>query len=151
MIELELKKIISLIKFYYREQVVISLKVKGLYQLNIRGKIIKRNYINPKYIILDGKEKGLIKIFLEDIVDGSIIPISYEKKENKNNRINLPKNLRHKILKRDRYTCQSCGARAPDVELEVDHRIPVSKGGTDDESNLVTLCFDCNRGKGNRV
>jgi len=35
-----------------------------------------------------------------------------------------------------------------EVSLEVDHRIPESKGGTDDESNLVTSCRDCNRGKG---
>jgi 5-methylcytosine-specific restriction endonuclease McrA len=31
--------------------------------------------------------------------------------------------------------------------LEIDHRIPRAKGGSDDPSNLWTLCFDCNRGK----
>ena len=43
------------------------------------------------------------------------------------------------------------GARAPDVELEVDHKIPVSRGGTDDEKNLITKCFNCNRGKGDLI
>lgn len=57
--------------------------------------------------------------------------------------------LRFFILKRDGYRCQICGRNAQDhgVVLEIDHRIPRAKGGTDDPANLWTLCFDCNRGK----
>ena len=44
--------------------------------------------------------------------------------------------------------CQYCGACGRDVELEVDHVIPVSRGGTDDLKNLKTSCRECNRGKG---
>jgi hypothetical protein len=33
--------------------------------------------------------------------------------------------------------------------LEVDHIEPVSKGGSDEYANLITSCFDCNRGKSN--
>jgi len=54
---------------------------------------------------------------------------------------------RFKILKRDDFTCQYCGKKAPDVELEVDHVIPVSKGGKDKPSNLKTVCIRCNREK----
>lgn len=59
--------------------------------------------------------------------------------------------LRFRILKRDNYRCRLCGISARDgeqVRLEVDHITPRSKGGTDDPSNLWTLCFACNRGKG---
>lgn len=56
--------------------------------------------------------------------------------------------LRFRILKRDNYRCCLCGRAAPKVVLEVDHRVAVAKGGTSDEENLMTLCFDCNRGKG---
>lgn len=59
----------------------------------------------------------------------------------------IPKSLRFEVFKRDSFTCQYCGRSAPDVLLEVDHIIPVSKGGTDDLLNLVTSCRDCNRGK----
>jgi len=51
------------------------------------------------------------------------------------------------ILKRDNFTCQYCGRKAPEVVLNVDHKLPVCKGGTSDESNLITSCFECNHGK----
>jgi 5-methylcytosine-specific restriction endonuclease McrA len=45
-----------------------------------------------------------------------------------------------------------CGRRAgPSVKLEVDHIVPVSKGGTDDRWNLVPACRECNRSKGNQL
>jgi hypothetical protein len=63
-------------------------------------------------------------------------------------RIELTLKERIFILNRDKKTCQICGAKAPAVILEIDHIIPVSKGGTNDPANLQVLCFDCNRGKG---
>ena len=62
-------------------------------------------------------------------------------------RKNLSKSVRFEVFKRDSLKCQYCGKSAPDVVLEVDHIIPVSKGGDNDISNLITACFDCNRGK----
>lgn len=62
----------------------------------------------------------------------------------------LSQALRFAIFKRDNYRCQLCGrARQDDpyISLEVDHRIAVAQGGTDDEENLWTLCRDCNGGK----
>jgi len=57
---------------------------------------------------------------------------------------------RFNIFHRDGFTCQYCGKKPPEVILEVDHIIPVSKGGNDDEDNLITSCFECNRGKTNK-
>lgn len=62
----------------------------------------------------------------------------------------IPKYIRFEVFKRDKFTCQYCGRKAPEVNLELDHIIPVSKGGKDDMINLVTSCFDCNRGKSAR-
>lgn len=62
----------------------------------------------------------------------------------------LPLQLRWDVLKRDDYRCIKCGARPPDVELEVDHIVPVSRAGTNDLANLRTLCHSCNQGKKDR-
>ena len=148
--EPEIKKINSLLKFYYKEGVEIGLRVKSMTHLVIKGRIVKKNFFGNKYVVVKGTDKKPIKIFIEDIELFSIVPLDYEKRENKSKRSSIPPALRYKILKRDRFTCKSCGARAPDVELEVDHIIPVSKGGTDNESNLITKCKDCNRGKSDK-
>lgn len=60
----------------------------------------------------------------------------------------MSKKLRFSIFERDNFTCQYCGKTPPDVMLNVDHIVPVSKGGTDDPENLRTSCFECNSGKG---
>lgn len=62
----------------------------------------------------------------------------------------MSQGLRYNILQRDGFRCRLCGRSAkdhPGLELEVDHIVPVSKGGLTIESNLQTLCRDCNRGK----
>lgn len=60
----------------------------------------------------------------------------------------LSSRLRFSILNRDNFTCQYCGSSAPDVVLHVDHKLPVSRGGGNDEGNLITACSSCNLGKG---
>lgn len=56
--------------------------------------------------------------------------------------------LRFEVFKRDGFTCRYCGRKTPQVVLEVDHVIPRSKGGEDAIENLMTSCWECNRGKG---
>jgi HNH endonuclease/Homing endonuclease associated repeat len=60
--------------------------------------------------------------------------------------------LRFKVLSRDNFSCQQCGAspaKDPTVELHVDHRVPWSNGGETTMENLQTLCRSCNLGKSN--
>ena len=47
------------------------------------------------------------------------------------------------VMNRDFYTCQICGAK--NTRLEVHHIVYRSKGGTDDEDNLITLCESCHK------
>ena len=56
-----------------------------------------------------------------------------------NKRKSISKKNRFEVFKRDSFTCQYCGASAPDVLLEVDHIKPVASGGTNDILNLITL------------
>jgi len=59
-------------------------------------------------------------------------------------KIRIPYDLRAEVVVRDGARCRKC--RTP-IHLEVDHIIPVSKGGKTEESNLQTLCRRCNRRK----
>lgn len=62
--------------------------------------------------------------------------------------------LRQQIKERDHYTCRRCGAsiyKEPNLLLEIDHILPVSKGGLTTEDNLQTLCWRCNRSKGAKI
>lgn len=68
-------------------------------------------------------------------------------------RLMTPK-LRQQIKERDNFTCKLCSnstAQEPNLLLEIDHIIPVSKGGMTTENNLQTLCWKCNRSKGAKV
>lgn len=59
----------------------------------------------------------------------------------------VSKRLRYEVLRRDNHQCRYCGAAAPDATLTVDHVIPTALGGSDESSNLVAACVDCNAGK----
>lgn len=63
----------------------------------------------------------------------------------------ISKKLRFEVFKRDAFTCQYCGAKAPEVVLHCDHIKPVADDGTSDILNLITACAGCNAGKGARA
>jgi 5-methylcytosine-specific restriction endonuclease McrA len=74
-----------------------------------------------------------------------------DRKTNQVKRSPLPPRLRRQVFLRDGFACKECGAHpAKDrlVWLEVDHIVPVAKGGSDKIANLQTLCNVCNSGKG---
>lgn len=56
---------------------------------------------------------------------------------------------RARIFARDDYTCRYCGARG--VDLQCDHVIPVTRAGSNDDSNLVTSCRPCNAAKRDKI
>jgi hypothetical protein len=59
----------------------------------------------------------------------------------------IPHYIKEAVYSRDGGACQHCGSMN---ELEYDHVIPISKGGSNGVNNVQLLCFDCNRRKGNR-
>lgn len=54
---------------------------------------------------------------------------------------------RRRILERDNWTCFYCGHQA----TTEDHKIPVTRGGSEDDSNLVAACGPCNFSKGGKT
>ena len=62
-------------------------------------------------------------------------------------RIKIPPEVRKYVFERDRNQCQSCGKTDRETQLTIDHIIPLALGGTNDISNLQTLCNTCNSQK----
>lgn len=148
------------------KEIKISIKKYNKYQNKIfEENKIKRNYefrvvIYINYRSKKGKVRKNIyksydpKHFLEILNEYKTI--KNKKKINEiNSRIERAKmsaSMRYDVFKRDNFTCTICGKSKKDgVQLEVDHIIPVSKGGKTVMSNLQTLCDRCNRGKSNKL
>lgn len=58
---------------------------------------------------------------------------------------------RRNIYRRDRYSCQYCGARPAVEDLTIDHVVPRSKGGVSSWENCVLACYECNRRKADKT
>ena len=79
--------------------------------------------------------------------DFKICPYCGNKLSSRIGRQPIPRKLRHQVFKRDGYRCRECGATNKQTRLHVDHIKPVARGGTNDLSNLQTLCEECNKSK----
>jgi len=62
----------------------------------------------------------------------------------------IPPLTNRELFVRDANICMYCGHQYSDYELTRDHVIPLSRGGMDRWSNVVTACKNCNTRKGNR-
>lgn len=69
----------------------------------------------------------------------------------KKHRLAITAQLRFRVLERDSFKCVYCGMPGTHCVLEVDHVVPVARGGTNELSNLAASCADCNAGKSSRV
>lgn len=79
---------------------------------------------------------GISSTYAYRLINGSI-----------SKKTNIPVSTRWRIWERDDFRCQYCGSRK---YLVVDHVMPESRGGTSEDSNLVTACWKCNSAKGNK-
>ena len=67
-------------------------------------------------------------------------------------RINIPPEVRKYVFDRNNYQCQSCQTIDLSAKnLQIDHIIPLAQGGSNDFSNLQTLCAKCNRAKSSKI
>ncbi len=93
------------------------------------------------------------KAIVEQLQLWGIIPASTEENDlsaaanGKYSRRGITNSKRYDVLRRDKFQCVLCGASGNNANLEVDHIVPITRGGTDEISNLRCLCFKCNRGK----
>ena len=75
----------------------------------------------------------------------------YEGPKRKKSNSKITAGTRLRVFQRDKYTCGYCGKKPPLVTLHIDHVIPVSKGGDNKDTNLLTSCDECNLGKGAKL
>ena len=96
--------------------------------------------------------------FVSDIectLFGHICPIFFvseafqETEERRSIGKSVPVSTKIQVVRRDDYTCQSCGTPLGDDKLEFDYKIPVSKGNSMDEQNIQLICFYCLKKKSN--
>ena len=66
-------------------------------------------------------------------------------------RIPIPSEVRNYVFARDKYQCKSCGKTDRETQLTIDHIIALARGGTNDISNLQTLCRCCNQQKKHHI
>jgi 5-methylcytosine-specific restriction endonuclease McrA len=150
----EAKQIKFSVKKYNEYQSILfeENKKTRFYQFKV---VIYINYRSSKGRV----KKSIHKIYYPE--EFSKIRKQYVELKNKNQlyeissrieRAKMSDSIRYDVLKRDNYKCSICGRGKKDgVTLEVDHIIPVSKGGKTEMNNLQTLCDRCNRGKSNKI
>jgi 5-methylcytosine-specific restriction endonuclease McrA len=72
-----------------------------------------------------------------------VVLVAYDRVPRRNVRFS-----RRNIFVRDRNTCQYCGRSFHSSELNLDHVVPRSQGGTTSWENIVCSCVPCNKRKG---
>lgn len=116
----------------------------------------------PKYIFeyvsAGGNKSKKCEIILDPVNLNKFVEYLSEtvkfKKSVAGQRALMTSKLRQQIKERDHFTCRRCGVSLkdePHLLLEIDHIVPVSKGGLTTEDNLQTLCWRCNRSKGAKI
>ena len=119
---------------------VLTVEYKFSYTSN--GGKAKRSFTVPM------NEENIIELI--KMLESKLTMASFTKEQ----RAMMTSKLRQQIKERDNYTCKICGNSShnePNLLLEIDHIIPVSKGGCTQEDNLQTLCWKCNRQKSSKL
>ena len=146
-------------------------KINKNYLIKLERRIVKANSLKPlieyeiEVKLYRSNLKGEIYESKKEIFNSNKVFVLIYRLKNKNGnfyndreiwdslcrveRGHVSKKLRLEIYKRDGFRCRCCGRTDTEVDLEIDHIKPISKGGKSTYDNLQTLCRDCNQKKGN--
>ena len=127
---------------------LLCCKAKGI--LDEGGSLLRRKVAVKLGLSLEDLELVIRKLESVGLVDSKTLQPSMHLVATELRPLShIWREIRERIFARDDYTCQYCGKRG--VKLECDHVHPVSKGGSHDDENLKTACFDCNRSKRDKL
>lgn len=106
---------------YYKEHRDRLLAQKAVYRRSLKGRVATARY--------DHKRRGAL--------EAAESTLTYEEWLG--------------ICKHYRFCCAYCGVQFPIERLQMEHVVPLSKGGTHTEDNVVPACGPCNSRKGDRL
>ncbi|MDD9869235.1 MAG: HNH endonuclease [Gammaproteobacteria bacterium] len=87
---------------------------------------------------------------LDVIISKSVQPADDSQEENEQTKRSrhISESVRHEVWRRDQGRCCQCGSKE---NIEFDHIIPFSKGGSNTARNIQLLCESCNAKKRDRI
>lgn len=147
------KSIPLLIKLFNKNRLINELGFEAIVFNDLYIPVFTFQYVSPGG---NSSSECDIKLNIENLnkLISYLNDIIKWKKSIAGQRALMTSKLREEIKSRDNYTCCSCNLSIEDEQnllLEIDHIIPVSKGGLTSENNLQTLCWRCNRTKGAKL
>lgn len=113
--------------------------VKATVEKSLKSQLKKLDKLTAEYSAIQSSWLSVRKAY------GDYLWQTYPERRKRANRAISQEEIRFMVFSRDEYRCRLCNSGE---KLEVDHVIPVVKGGDDDPENLQTLCRRCNRRKG---
>lgn len=126
--------------FAYIDESVLTVEYKFSYTSG--GGMAQRSFTVPM------TEETIVELI--KLLESKLTASAFAKEQ----RTLMTKKLREFIKNRDNFTCCNCGNSThiePNLLLEIDHIIPIAKGGYTVEDNLQTLCWKCNRSKSDKI
>ena len=136
-----------------REEEIKRRKRKEEEEMKLKELIDKRKKENDnkfkqnvkRQLLEKERNKSLESEAIQELIQDGLISENYFSKYN---RVSIPSHVKEAVWKRDKQSCVDCGSRE---NLEFDHNIPVSKGGSNTVNNIQLLCQRCNRKKSNKI
>jgi hypothetical protein len=110
-----------------------------------KQKDIEYKELVKRQLLEKERRKHLESEAIQELIDLGKLSDNYSLQ---NNRVPIPSYIKEAVWKRDKQSCVNCGSQE---NLEFDHNIPYSKGGSNTINNIQILCLKCNRRKSNKI
>ena len=111
-----------------------------------RKKQEKERY--KEYYKRQQREKEKRKKWASEAIEEMIDSGEIDGNDSSDRKRTIPSDVKEIVYVRDKGCCVTCGSKE---NIEYDHIIPFSKGGSNSVNNIQLLCLKCNRGKSNKI
>jgi diadenosine tetraphosphate (Ap4A) HIT family hydrolase len=132
---------------YYRKRIVHPMPGKRLVRDGLLQKDGEVYRLDGPLATLTQEQEEIVREVLEQRIT-DYLDTRYPFGDSNNDAVRG--SVRYEILKRAGNRCELCGASSRDIQIDVDHITPRSKGGSNDPDNLQALCRTCNAQKRNQ-